>query len=177
MGRRLWQSLCALILATAASGIFSAGCYRYNPCKDPTNDGLCYCPVGESCAHACNGSVENCTLSCGQKNNACSVSCQDYCTALCTGASWCDVTCGERCSVSCEWIKERCVAQVGANSHVNCEGAADCDITCSGACDVACAQGHCRVRCTGSEPCELDCGAGAAGASCADGSKVCGRPC
>jgi hypothetical protein len=177
MGRHLGHRLCVLILAAAASLSSTVACFRDNPCRDPTNDGLCYCPVGESCHHVCDVAVSNCTLGCEQKNQACSVSCVDNCTALCTGAARCDITCGERCSVSCEWIKERCAAEVGASSHINCEGAADCDVTCKGACDVACAQGHCRVRCASPADCEIDCGGGAGPASCPDGSRVCGRPC
>ena len=164
------------VLAGMASGALS-GCQRDNPCRDPTNDGMCYCPVGASCQHSCSAAVPNCTLGCAQKNYACSVACVDDCTALCTGATTCDATCGQRCSVSCEWVKQTCTAHVGPNSHVNCGGVPDCDVRCDGPCDVSCTGGQCRVQCSSPSDCEIDCGGGAAPTVCPDGSRVCGRPC
>jgi len=179
MVRGLQHRAHVLILAVIVSAFTCAllGCYRDNPCRDPTNDGMCYCPVGASCQHSCTSAIPNCTLGCTQKNGDCSVSCVDDCTALCTGARTCDVACGDRCSVSCEWMKERCAAQVGQSSHVNCEGAADCDVHCLGTCDVHCAAAKCRVRCDSPADCEIDCGVGGGPLSCPDGSRVCGRPC
>jgi len=177
MARGPWHCACILVLAALASAGMALSCYRYNPCRDPTNDGMCYCPVGASCQHACNATVPNCTLGCGQKNDMCSVTCVNDCTALCTGAARCDATCGDRCSVSCEWVKERCTAQVGPSSHVNCDGAADCDVTCLGSCDVSCARGRCLVSCADPTNCEIECSGGLGPASCPDGTRVCGRPC
>ena len=177
MARGPWHRACLLIVAAFASGGMSSSCYRDNPCRDPTNDGLCYCPVGDSCHHSCGATVPNCTLGCEQRNETCSVDCVNDCTALCRGAARCDVACGDRCSVDCQWVKDRCVAQVGASSHVDCDGAYDCDVTCGGACDVSCASGRCRVTCATAADCEVDCGRGAGPSSCPDGSRVCGRPC
>lgn len=166
-----------LILAAAASVFPVLSCYRDSSCRDPTNDGLCYCPVGATCHHTCNQAVSNCTLSCAQKNDTCSVACDQNCTALCDGARRCEAGCSDRCSVSCEWVKERCTASVGPRSHVSCDNAADCDVTCNGACDVSCAKGRCRVRCARPQDCDIDCGGGAGPAACPDGSRVCGRSC
>lgn len=167
----------AVLAWIAAWATSISGCYRENPCRDPTNDGMCYCPVGASCQHSCNAAVPNCTLGCAQKNYDCAVACVDDCTAICTGAQTCDATCGERCSVSCEWVKQRCAAHVGPNSHVNCGGATDCDVRCEGPCDVSCTAGKCRVQCATPADCEIDCGGGVGPTSCPDGSRVCGRPC
>lgn len=177
MGVGVRNPACLLIGAVAAFIVSTLACHAENLCRDPTNDGLCYCPVGASCRHACNNAVPNCTLSCGQKNDSCSVVCAENCTALCAGARRCEVGCGNRCNVSCEWIQERCTATVGPTSHVNCEGARDCDVLCQGACDVSCAKGRCRVQCATPRECEVDCGGGAGPASCPDGSRVCGRSC
>jgi hypothetical protein len=103
--------------------------------------------------------------------------------ALCTGASDCEVRCGERCNVSCEGIKERCTAVVGPSSNVRCDGANDCRVECMGACNVNCSKGRCRVRCAEHEDCDIDCDGAAMQAgrgglqSCPDGTRVCGQPC
>jgi len=165
--------------------ILGVGCTRPRPCQDPTNEGVCFCPVGVSCHHEC-GATEHCTLGCSQANPSCSVSCAEDCTALCAGAGQCRATCGRRCNVSCEWVKERCLANVGASSHVNCEGAADCQVQCQGPCTVDCPRGRCRLRCPTEADaeqengCEMSCGGVGAQshpATCADGTLVCGQPC
>lgn len=166
----------AVVLVLAVS----LACTRPQPCQDPTNEGLCFCPVGQSCHHQCGQGTGHCTLGCSQGNVSCSVNCAGDCTALCSGASRCDSICGERCNVSCELVTERCTAVVGALSHVNCEGAADCTVTCRGSCEVACARGHCRLLCAPGEDCDMDCGGSGAAEKplvCPDGSQVCGRTC
>lgn len=173
----MWAPTLALVLAAVLT---MSACMRSQPCHDPTKEGVCFCPMGASCAHECGPATGHCTLGCSQGNPSCSVSCADDCTALCGGAGRCDATCGERCSISCEWVKQRCAARVGPASRVNCEGAADCDIHCDGSCDVSCPNGRCRVHCARQDGCDLTCG-GVGSVDrpivCPDGTRVCGQSC
>ena len=169
----------ALLLLLLASLV--PGCPRApQPCQDPTNEGICFCPLGISCHHICGDSVGHCTLGCSQANPNCSVSCGQDCTALCAGAGLCDVSCGDNCNVSCEGVKQRCAAVVGTTSRVNCEGAADCEVTCHGSCTVSCPLGHCRLRCLPAQDCDMDCGGDGTHEHplvCPDGTRVCNRRC
>lgn len=182
MARRPESLLGAMMMTVAALALaisFDGACTRPQPCQDPTREGMCFCPLGQSCHHDCGGGTGNCTLGCSQGNPSCSVTCSADCTALCAGAGRCDAVCGPNCNVSCEWTKELCTAVVGPHSRVNCEGAANCQVSCNGSCEVACAQGHCRLRCAPGEQCDMECGEGASDRAlvCPDGSRVCGQSC
>lgn len=173
--------LLLLLLWLQALVVPAVSCTPPDPCRDPTNAGNCFCPIGQSCHHRCGEATGHCTLGCSQGNPACSVTCGDDCTALCSGSGRCDAVCGEHCNVSCERVTHRCVAAVGAHSRVNCEGAADCEVRCTGSCDVVCPAGRCQLHCAPGADCEMDCG-GAGPSSdrpvvCPDGTRVCGRPC